>query len=62
MSDSPFTIFLNSVEQLEILLPMAGIGSPELREWNAAEVSRQLYTQPQSASLRFLSVQKVGLV
>ena len=54
--------YLNSVEQLEVLLLLAGNTPQEQQEWSTQEVSRELYTQPHSASLRLASLQEVGLV
>jgi hypothetical protein len=54
--------YLNSVEQLEVLLLLSAHSAVEQREWSAQEVSRQLYTQPHSAGLRLESLQEVGLV
>lgn len=50
---------INSVEQLEVLLFLRG--KPE-KGWSAAEVSQELYIQPESAANRLADLHAGGLL
>jgi hypothetical protein len=50
---------ITSVDQLEVLLLLRS--SPD-KEWTAAEVSRQLYTEPESAAARLADLAALGLL
>ncbi len=50
---------VHSVEQLEVLLLLAG-SAPQ--EWDAARVSQKLYTQPESAATRLADLHTHGLL
>ncbi len=50
---------LSSVEELEVLLLLRS--RPD-KEWNAAEVSQALYTQPAAAAMRLNDLRSHGLL
>ena len=51
--------YINSVEQLEILLLMAG--TPQ-KEWSALEISKKMYRQPDSVAARLEDLRDHGLL
>lgn len=51
---------ITSVEQLEVLLLLLQ-RTPE-KEWDAASVSRELYTQPEAAAKRLADLAALGLL
>lgn len=50
---------IHSVEQLEVLLLLADSAE---QEWNAAQVSQKLYTQPESVAMRLADLHARGLL
>lgn len=50
---------ITSVEQLEVLLLLQR--TPE-KDWNAASVSKELYTQPEAAAQRLADLEALGLL